>query len=146
MIKAHFPLSLSHILVSSKLLFPGIWATVVRGVTSSDLPFVTQTRVDSRETSARVRSSAPHLPLHPPEPNLGSSFTSPKPQLCPMSCSASIESHSPQWRLLPGGHPGLGRPPFASFQGDHLSPICHSAFLPEPVQIVFTSLKPPTQL
>ena len=34
----------------------------------------------------------PHLPLHPPGPNLGSSFTSPKPQLCRMSCSASIES------------------------------------------------------
>ena len=87
-----------------------------------------------------------NLPLHPPGPNLGSSFTSPKPQLCRMSCSASIESHSPQWRLLQRGHPESGRPPLTSLQGDYLSPICHSAFLPEPVQIVFTSLKPPTQL
>lgn len=146
MVKAHFPLSLSHILVSSKLLFLGIWAAVVRGVTSSDLPFVTQKRVDSRETSGRVRSSAPHLLLHPPEPNLGSSFTSPQPQLCPMSCSASTESQSPQRRLLRGGYPGSGRPPLTSLQGDYLSPICPSAFLPEPVQIVLTSVKPPTHL
>lgn len=146
MIKVHFPLSLSHILVSSKLLFLGIWAIVVRGVTSPEMRFVTQKRVDSNETSARVRSSVPHLLLHPLEPNLGSSFTSPKPQLCPKSCSASIESHSPQWRLPQDGYPGSGWPPLTSLQGDSLPPVSHSAFLPEPVQIVFTSLKPPTHL
>ena len=146
MIKVHFPFSLSHILVSFKLLFLGIWAIVVRGVTSPEMRFVTQKRVDSSETSARVRSSVPHLLLHPLEPNLGSSFTSPKPQLCSKSCSASIESHSPRWRLPQDGCPGSGWPPLTSLQGDSLPPVSHSAFLPEPVQIVFTSLKPPTHL
>lgn len=124
-----FPPCLRHTLVFS-LLFVGLWATVVRGVTSPDccLPYKGGRPPTACQPACEVLSTPPSTAptLSPP---MDQPSKPPAPAL-PHGAAQHPQSHTaPGGCRSRAGFPASVGPPLTSLQASYWTPICGSPIL-----------------